>query len=131
MQVCGGIEVNFINFLVSIAQTVRNLIYLRSLVVRFACFRVSEPGRFQLTEVRFLMSNHGEGWGDLCLSLPVLAVLLVTAFVYYTTVFIVTDQWLSLRTAPGQVPSSYVRDLEDSEAHMHEVKRKVLNRLVT
>ena len=87
-----------------------------------------------------------------CVSLPVFVVLSATAFVYYTTVFIVTHQWLSLGTAPGllnaiifagltamsvlcntlaiikdpgQVPSSYVADLEESDASMHEVKRKV------
>jgi hypothetical protein len=87
-----------------------------------------------------------------CVSLPVFVVLSATAFVYYTTVFVVTDQWLSLGTAPGllnaiiftgltamsvlcytlaiirdpgQVPSSYVADLEDSDSSMHEVKRKV------
>lgn len=86
-----------------------------------------------------------------CVSLPVFIVLSATAFVYYTTVFVVTDQWLSLGTAPGllnaiiftgltamsvlcytlaiirdpgQVPSSYVADLEDSDSSMHEVKRK-------
>lgn len=86
-----------------------------------------------------------------CVSLPVFVVLSATAFVYYTTVFVVTDQWLSLGTAPGllnaivftgltamsvlcytlaiirdpgQVPSSYVADLEDSDSSMHEVKRK-------
>lgn len=86
-----------------------------------------------------------------CVSLPVFVVLSATAFVYYTTVFVVTDQWLSLGTAPGllnaiiftgltamsvlcytlaiikdpgQVPSSYEADLEDSDTSMHEVKRK-------
>uniref|UniRef100_A0A0D6R576 S-acyltransferase n=1 Tax=Araucaria cunninghamii TaxID=56994 RepID=A0A0D6R576_ARACU len=85
------------------------------------------------------------------ISLPVLVVLLATGFVYYTTVFIVTEQWLSLSSAsgllnaiiftgltlmslvcytlaivkdPGQVPPSYMRDLEDPNVSMHEVKRK-------
>ncbi|XP_024516801.1 probable protein S-acyltransferase 16 isoform X2 [Selaginella moellendorffii] len=87
-----------------------------------------------------------------CLSLPVAVVLMLVGFVYYTVVFLVLDPWLDLATAnglanalaftattlmalvsyalailrdPGEIPSSYLPDVEDSQqAPLQEVKRK-------
>ncbi|KAJ7199299.1 hypothetical protein O6H91_04G009800 [Diphasiastrum complanatum] len=86
-----------------------------------------------------------------CLSLPVFVVLLVIGFVYHTIMFLVIEPWLSLRTVsglfngtlftmlsfmvllsyglavlrdPGQVPASYMPEIEDSDTVLHEVKRK-------
>jgi palmitoyltransferase len=39
--------------------------------------------------------------GEKFLSLPVLGVLSLMLFVYYTTIFIFLDEWLGLRTSPG------------------------------
>lgn len=85
-------------------------------------------------------------------SLPILLVLSGIFFIYYTTVFVVIDEWLGLSTSqglmnasfftilalmsvvtyaiaivrdPGHVPSSYVPDVEDSDSPIHEIKRKV------
>ncbi|CAN6471736.1 unnamed protein product [Victoria cruziana] len=85
------------------------------------------------------------------ISFPVIVVFLVIGFLYYTTVFVVVDDWLGLRTSPGilnagaftalalmvvfsyllaitkdpgSVPSSFVPDIEDSESPIHEIKRK-------
>eukprot|EP00268_Persea_americana_P017731 TRINITY_DN1858_c0_g1_i1.p1 TRINITY_DN1858_c0_g1~~TRINITY_DN1858_c0_g1_i1.p1 ORF type:complete len:283 (-),score=23.48 TRINITY_DN1858_c0_g1_i1:465-1313(-) len=84
-------------------------------------------------------------------SLPILLVLSAICFIYYTTVFVVIDEWLGLSTSqglmnasffsilalmsvvtytiaivrdPGHVPSSYVPDVEDSDSPIHEIKRK-------
>lgn len=86
-----------------------------------------------------------------CFSLPVLVVLCAVGFVYYTVVFLVIEQGLSVRTSaglmnslvfsaftlmallsyalaifrdPGKVPQSYRPDIEDSQTPLHEVKRK-------
>eukprot|EP00252_Welwitschia_mirabilis_P020058 TRINITY_DN4825_c0_g1_i1.p1 TRINITY_DN4825_c0_g1~~TRINITY_DN4825_c0_g1_i1.p1 ORF type:complete len:108 (-),score=7.22 TRINITY_DN4825_c0_g1_i1:76-399(-) len=82
---------------------------------------------------------------------PVLLVLSATAYVYYMTVFVVVEQWLSLKTAtgllnalafsgitalamfcyvlatlkdPGRVPDSYTVDMEEHGEPIQEVKRK-------
>ena len=86
------------------------------------------------------------------ITLPIIVVLLVIGFVFYSTVFVVIESWMGLATAaglanaaifsllaamcvgtyvaafrrdPGGVPSSYSPDIEDPEVSIHEVKRKV------
>eukprot|EP00249_Psilotum_nudum_P017694 c26445_g1_i1 orf=538-1428(+) len=86
-----------------------------------------------------------------CLTVPVLIVLFVISFVYSVVVFLVIEQWLSLKTAtglmnamvftaltvmmlvsytlailrdPGSVPQAYLPEVEDSQTALHEVKRK-------
>ncbi|CAK9159813.1 unnamed protein product [Ilex paraguariensis] len=81
------------------------------------------------------------------LSIPIFSVFLLVGFVYYVTVFIFIDDWLSLQssagslnaliftvlaflsvfsflvcvlTDPGGVPSGYVPDIEDSEVSDQE-----------
>ena len=88
-------------------------------------------------------------------SLPVTVVVSAIAFIYFCTVFIFIDRWFGLMTSPGimnaivftgvtvmcvfnygfaifadpgRVPSPFVPDIEDSEVHIHEIKRKVLSR---
>lgn len=85
--------------------------------------------------------------GKRFVSLPVLAVLLLMLFVYYTTIFIFLHDWLSLHTSPGtlnasiftlfasltifsffvcvltdpgHVPSSYVPDVEARDSNSHQ-----------
>ncbi|XP_077238977.1 putative protein S-acyltransferase 16 [Tasmannia lanceolata] len=84
-------------------------------------------------------------------SLPILVGFSVILFLYYTTVFIVIDEWLGLNTSPGfmngvfftllalmsvfnytiaivrdpgHVPASFMPDVEDTENPIHEIKRK-------
>ncbi|OMO66335.1 Zinc finger, DHHC-type, palmitoyltransferase [Corchorus capsularis] len=84
-------------------------------------------------------------------SLPVTAVLLAIAFIYFSTVFIFIDRWFGLMTSPGimnavvftgvavtcvlnyafailtdpgRVPSNFMPDVEDAEVPVHEIKRK-------
>ncbi|RWR95404.1 putative protein S-acyltransferase 16 isoform X1 [Cinnamomum micranthum f. kanehirae] len=84
-------------------------------------------------------------------SLPILLVLSAIFFLYYTTVFVVIDEWLGLKSSPGlmnaifftflafmslytyaiaivrdpgHVPSSFVPDIEDPDSPIHEIKRK-------
>ena len=40
-------------------------------------------------------------------SLPVLGVLSLMLFVYYTTIFILLDDWVGLRTSPGTLNSFF------------------------
>ncbi|XP_077232775.1 putative protein S-acyltransferase 16 isoform X2 [Tasmannia lanceolata] len=85
------------------------------------------------------------------ISLPILVVYSVILFLYYTTVFVIIDEWLGLNTSPGfmnaliftgfafmcivnytiaivrdpgNVPASFVPDVEDPETPIHEIKRK-------
>ncbi|XP_068669251.1 probable protein S-acyltransferase 16 isoform X1 [Aristolochia californica] len=85
------------------------------------------------------------------LSLPIIVVLSAIGFLYYTTVFVVIDEWLGLSTSPGvmnavvftflvimstvtygiaivrdpgHVPASFMPDIEDAESPVHEIKRK-------
>ncbi|KAL4188761.1 hypothetical protein AMTRI_Chr08g162020 [Amborella trichopoda] len=85
------------------------------------------------------------------LSVPVLVVLLFIGFLYYTTVFILIEEWLGLNTSPGllnaiifsgfavasiacyvlaifkdpgHVPATYEPDIEDSTTPIQEIKRK-------
>jgi hypothetical protein len=85
-------------------------------------------------------------------SLPVMSVLLLIAFIYYTVQFLVINPSMGFFTGPGllntvfftflasmssfcyvlavlrdpgRVPPSYMPDLEDSRSALHEVKRKV------
>ncbi|KAK8928599.1 putative S-acyltransferase [Platanthera zijinensis] len=85
-------------------------------------------------------------------TLPIMFVLAVIGYVYYVTVFSVIVDWLGLTTAaglgnavvftalgfmcvatygmavlrdPGHVPSSFIPDMEDPQASIHEIKRKV------
>ncbi|XP_068643169.1 probable protein S-acyltransferase 16 isoform X2 [Aristolochia californica] len=84
-------------------------------------------------------------------SLPILVVLSAIGFLYYTTVFVVIDEWLGLSTSsgllnavvftflvimstvtygiaivrdPGHIPASFVPEIEDAESSIHEIKRK-------
>lgn len=84
-------------------------------------------------------------------TLPIIFVLSVIGYVYYVTVFGVIVDWLGLTTAaglgnavvfsvlafmcvatyaiavlrdPGYVPSSFMPDMEDPQASVHEIKRK-------
>ncbi|KAJ0979527.1 hypothetical protein J5N97_015001 [Dioscorea zingiberensis] len=84
-------------------------------------------------------------------TLPIIIVLLAIGYLYYSTVFVVIDEWLGLTTAagltnaalssvlavmsvvtygiaiyrdPGRVPFSYTPDIEDSESPIQEIKRK-------
>ncbi|MED6199515.1 putative protein S-acyltransferase 16 [Stylosanthes scabra] len=86
------------------------------------------------------------GW-----SLPVSLVVLSIAYIYASTVFVFVDRWFGLFSSPGlingavftalaamcsltyrraisadpgDVPSSYMPDVEDSESPIHEIKRK-------
>ncbi|CAK9153455.1 unnamed protein product [Ilex paraguariensis] len=86
------------------------------------------------------------------LSIPIFSVFLLVGFVYYVTVFIFIDDWLSLQssagslnaliftvlaflsvfsflvcvlTDPGGVPSGYVPDIEDSEVSDQEHNKSV------
>lgn len=86
------------------------------------------------------------------LSIPILAVFLLLGFVYYITVFIFIEDWIGLKsspgslnaliftfmaslclfsfsvcvlTDPGQVPASYVPDVEESGISDEEAKRNV------
>ncbi|PKA64900.1 putative S-acyltransferase [Apostasia shenzhenica] len=85
------------------------------------------------------------------LTLPIILVLVVIGYIYYVTVFGVIERWLGLTTAagvgnavgfsvlalmclstyaiavlrdPGSVPPSFIPDIEDPDARVHEVKRK-------
>ncbi|KAF5206297.1 Palmitoyltransferase pfa4 [Thalictrum thalictroides] len=85
------------------------------------------------------------------ISLPIIVVLSAIGFMYYTTVFVFIDDWFGLKTSqglmnavaftsmalmclvtygiaivkdPGQVPETFVPDIEDSETPIHEIKRK-------
>jgi hypothetical protein len=84
---------------------------------------------------------------------PVLLVIALICFVYYTVVFLVIGEWLGMSSAPGlfnalcfssitfmavvnygfcifrdpgKVPLSYMPDVEDDRVSLHEVKRKVI-----
>ncbi|GMI79747.1 hypothetical protein like AT3G09320 [Hibiscus trionum] len=84
-------------------------------------------------------------------SLPVTVVVSTIAFVYFCTVFVFIDRWFGLMTSPGimnavaftgfavmcvlnyalaiimdpgRVPSTFLPDIEDSNATVHEIKRK-------
>ncbi|XP_060957837.1 probable protein S-acyltransferase 16 isoform X2 [Cannabis sativa] len=84
-------------------------------------------------------------------SVPVSVVVLVIAFIYFSTLFLFIEQWFGLFTSPGimnavvftavaimcvfnysvclytdpgQVPSTFMPDVEDSENLVHEIKRK-------
>ncbi|PON90844.1 Zinc finger, DHHC-type, palmitoyltransferase [Trema orientale] len=84
-------------------------------------------------------------------SLPVSVVVLVIAYIYFSTVFVFIERWfglmtspgimnavvftsialmcafsysISLFTDPGRVPPTYAPDIEDSENPIHEIKRK-------
>lgn len=86
------------------------------------------------------------------LSIHILCVLIFVGFIYYITIFIFLDGWLSLQSPagslhaliftlvaslcvfsfficvlkdPGGVPSSYLPDVEDHEASDQESKRSV------
>ncbi|KAM6600746.1 hypothetical protein CsatA_020355 [Cannabis sativa] len=86
------------------------------------------------------------------LSIPILGVFLLLGFVYYITIFIFIEDWIGLQsssgslnaliftfltafsifsfsvcvlTDPGQVPSSYAPDVEQSGISDEETKRKV------
>lgn len=86
------------------------------------------------------------------ITLPIVVVLATVAFLYYSTVFLVIDEWMGLRTAaglgnavvftfltlmavgnyciavfrdPGRVPPSFMPDVEEAENPIHEIKRKV------
>uniref|UniRef100_A0A3Q7IMB6 Membrane protein insertion efficiency factor n=1 Tax=Solanum lycopersicum TaxID=4081 RepID=A0A3Q7IMB6_SOLLC len=86
-------------------------------------------------------------------SFHVTVVIAAIAFIYFSTVFVFIDQWfglwsspgmlnavfftvvavmcisnyaLAIYTDPGQVPSSFVPDVEDPDNIVHEIKRKVL-----
>ncbi|XP_038980979.1 probable protein S-acyltransferase 16 [Phoenix dactylifera] len=85
------------------------------------------------------------------ITLPIFVVLATVAFLYYSTVFLVIDEWMGLRTAaglgnavvftfltlmavgnyciavfrdPGRVPPSFMPDVEEAENPIHEIKRK-------
>ncbi|PIA54705.1 hypothetical protein AQUCO_00900936v1 [Aquilegia coerulea] len=85
------------------------------------------------------------------ISLPIIVVLCAIGFIYYTTVFVFIEDWFGLKTSqglmnvvgfttmalmclltygiaivkdPGQVPETFVPDIEDSETPIHEIKRK-------
>ncbi|KAG9454640.1 hypothetical protein H6P81_007544 [Aristolochia fimbriata] len=85
------------------------------------------------------------------ISLPIVVVLSAIGFLYYTTVFVVIDEWLGLSTSPGlmnaivftflvamstvtygvaiardpgHIPASFMPDIEDAESPIHEIKRK-------
>lgn len=85
-------------------------------------------------------------------SFHVTVVIAAIAFIYFSTVFVFIDQWfglwsspgmlnavfftvvavmcisnyaLAIYTDPGQVPSSFVPDVEDPDNIVHEIKRKV------
>ncbi|EXC14788.1 putative S-acyltransferase [Morus notabilis] len=84
-------------------------------------------------------------------SLPVSVVVLVIAYIYFSTLFVFVDRWFGLTTSPGiinavvftavaamcvfsytvslftdpgRVPSTYMPDIEDSQNPIHEIKRK-------
>ncbi|KAH0721676.1 hypothetical protein KY290_006681 [Solanum tuberosum] len=84
-------------------------------------------------------------------SFHVTVVIAAIAFIYFSTVFVFIDQWfglwsspgmlnavfftvvaamcisnyaLAIYTDPGQVPSSFVPDVEDPDNIVHEIKRK-------
>ncbi|XP_044460500.1 probable protein S-acyltransferase 16 isoform X2 [Mangifera indica] len=84
-------------------------------------------------------------------SLPVIVVVFVISYVYFTTVFIFIDQWFGLMSSPGimnavvftavalmcmvnysvaifrdpgWVPANYMPDIEDDQNTIHEIKRK-------
>ncbi|XP_062095613.1 probable protein S-acyltransferase 16 [Humulus lupulus] len=84
-------------------------------------------------------------------SVPVSVVILVIGFIYFSTVFVFIEQWFGLLTSPGlmnavvftavaimcvfnysiclntdpgQVPSTFMPDVEDSDNLVHEIKRK-------
>ncbi|XP_010521600.1 PREDICTED: probable protein S-acyltransferase 16 [Tarenaya hassleriana] len=85
------------------------------------------------------------------ISLPVVVVMLVIGFIYFSTVFTFIDRWFSLTSSPGianaavftalalmcvynyaiaifrdpgWVPANYAPDVEDPENPVHEIKRK-------
>ncbi|PHU05378.1 putative protein S-acyltransferase 16 [Capsicum chinense] len=86
-------------------------------------------------------------------SFHVTVVIAAIAFIYFSTVFVFIDEWfglwsspgmlnavfftvvavmciynyaLAIYTDPGQVPSSFVPDVEHPDHIVHEIKRKVL-----
>ncbi|WCJ28322.1 DHHC-type zinc finger family protein [Euphorbia peplus] len=85
------------------------------------------------------------------LSLPVIVVVLAIIYIYFTTLFVFIDGWFGLMSSPGimnavvftavavmcifnygvaifsdpgQVPSTYMPDVEDPHNPIHEIKRK-------
>lgn len=85
-------------------------------------------------------------------SFPVTVVVSAIAYIYISTVFVFIDRWLGLFSSPGianavvftfiafmsvfsyrsavfmdpgQVPSTYSPDVEDTQTPIHEIKRKV------